>query len=87
VLALKWLRLFAVALLAVDALVWWFGPRAYLLIINAKGGCYPWSPSVVEYHDHMTVCPWQTVMIKVPLEIPKPTIEPTSNADPSGIDL
>lgn len=31
-----------------------------LLIINARGGCYPWSPSEVEFHQGMTICPGQT---------------------------
>ena len=32
---------------------------------NAIGGCYPWSPAEVEYHEGMTLCPGQTTLIKI----------------------
>jgi hypothetical protein len=30
-----------------------------LLYINARAGCYPWSPAEVEFHEGMTICPGQ----------------------------
>jgi hypothetical protein len=42
--------------------------RLYLIAVNAWAGCYPWSPSVVEYVPHMTLCPGQTMLIRVPLQ-------------------
>jgi hypothetical protein len=46
------------------------GPRGYLFIVNARGGCYPWSPKQVPYQDNMTLCPGQsaTMHIIIPLK-------------------
>ena len=42
-----------------------FEDRLRLLVENAKGGCFPWSPAVVEYHEGMTLCPGQSVIITI----------------------
>jgi hypothetical protein len=58
----------------VIALAWMFifvcmgmilGPRGYLLIVNARGGCYPWSPKQVPYQDNMTLCPGQSATMRI----------------------
>ena len=38
-------------------------PQIVLLVLNARAGCYPWSPREVEYHDHMTLCPGQRAVV------------------------
>lgn len=45
----------------------WFTARdkIYLFIINAKCGCFPWSPKVVPYKPGMTLCPGQTAIMEV----------------------
>ncbi len=56
------------ALLGINAALLLAHDRLALLLINARGGCYPWSPPEVEYHDGMTLCPGQAV--RVPFAIP-----------------
>jgi hypothetical protein len=49
--------------------LFFFGPQVALFYINAKGGCFPWSPAEVEYYDGMTICPGQSARMTIPLII------------------
>ena len=42
--------------------------KLVIFAINAAGGCYPWSPKDVAFHQGMTLCPGQTAhgTIKLP---------------------
>jgi hypothetical protein len=57
----------ALIVAAIAAMVW-----LILLAINAAGGCYPWSPKDVEFHQGMTLCPGQTAHIELPQPPPPP---------------
>jgi hypothetical protein len=35
-------------------------PWLFIIALNLGAGCPPWAPSVVEYHDGMTLCPGQS---------------------------
>lgn len=57
----------AAVLMCFDLILLYFRNDLALLWINARGGCYPWSPREVEYHDHMTLCPGQTARMHIPI--------------------
>lgn len=59
------------SLMVVNFSLLFFGREIQLLIINAKAGCYPWSPAVVFYEPGMTLCPGQTGRILIPFKIEK----------------
>lgn len=40
--------------------------RIYLLALNARHGCYPWSPAVVPHRDGMNLCPGQSTFVHLP---------------------
>lgn len=46
--------------LAVAASVWLLS-----LALNARDGCYPWSPKTVPFHQGMTICPGQSAVMTV----------------------
>lgn len=48
-----------------------------LFLINARAGCWPWSPKVVAYKPGMTLCPGQTAVMRI--ELP-------NNGDHHGAD-
>jgi hypothetical protein len=60
---MKLLTLFCLGVLGTLAL-----GMLVIFAINAAGGCYPWSPKDVEFHQGMTLCPGQTAhgTIKLP---------------------
>ena len=52
------------------AMIFW--PRQIArLLINARAGCFPWSPREVEYHDGMTIFPGQSARMTIIIAIPK----------------
>ena len=51
----------AALLAAVDTVVLW--PQIRLLAVNARAGCFPWSPPVVEFRQGMNICPGQVARI------------------------
>jgi hypothetical protein len=55
------LLVFVLALLAVNR------QQVFLLALNARYGCFPWSPAVVDYKPGMTLCPGQSTRVTVPL--------------------
>lgn len=60
--------------IVVNLALFFYGQQIMLFYLNAKGGCFPWSPKEVEYHDNMTICPGQSTRMSIPLtvESPKP---------------
>jgi hypothetical protein len=44
--------------------------RTKIIVINARAGCWPWTPAVVDYREGMTFCPGQKAIIR--LSVPKP---------------
>jgi hypothetical protein len=57
---------------AVDGAVIVLHERIAHFILNARDGCWPWSPADVEYHDGMTICPGQTAHGTVIIEFGLP---------------
>lgn len=47
-----------------------------LLVINARAGCFPWSPKEVEFKQGMTICPGQRAIhiIELPRDLREPEI-------------
>lgn len=65
---LRWaIRILAVALLAINLALFFFGHQIMLLYVNAKGGCFPWSSKIVEYREGMTICPGQSAVMRLPV--------------------
>lgn len=65
-------RIWLVALLFIaagDVMAVVFRKEIALIVINAKGGCYPWSPREVEYHDGMTLCPGQSARTRIEIKV------------------
>jgi hypothetical protein len=60
---MKLLRLFCLGVLGTLLL-----GMLVIFAYNAAGGCYPWSPKDVAFHQGMTLCPGQTAhgTIKLP---------------------
>lgn len=56
--------------LGVNAVFFFYGHEIVLFVINAKGGCFPWSPKEVEYYDGVTLCPGQSTSLKMYIVIP-----------------
>lgn len=59
------------------------GLHGWLIVTNARAGCFPWSPAYVAYQPNMTLCPGQTVTMPpvfIPLPAPEPEKEPGSPA-------
>jgi hypothetical protein len=56
----------------VNLAVVFFRKDVALFYINARAGCWPWSPKVVPYHEGMTICPGQAAMVPfvIPFEVP-----------------
>jgi len=50
--------------------------RIDIFIINAKAGCWPWSPRVVEFRQGMTLCPGQSTRVDGMITVPFPTKPP-----------
>jgi hypothetical protein len=83
-----WRKLLLISLIAILPWTPTIGRHAYRFMVNAEYGCFPWSPAVVQYHDSMTVCPGQTVIVGIPVPnrnwFPIP-IPPHPNREASGI--
>jgi hypothetical protein len=56
--------------LAADVAYFLGGERARLFVANARDGCFPWSPAVVEFSPGMTICPGQMVVITIQIPVP-----------------
>lgn len=54
--------------LCTGSLAW----HVFILAINASGGCYPWSPKTVVFHQGMTICPGQSAVGAFRIEMPPP---------------
>lgn len=67
---MKWVAWAAVAMVALNVVIWAWGPQIVLLVINAKCGCFPWSPKEVPYKPGMTICPGQTAIVTVTVPVP-----------------
>lgn len=65
---MRYIPLLVVLVLDIVLLV--FRQQIALAYINAQGGCYPWSPAEVEYHDGMTLCPGQSARMRLKIIIP-----------------
>jgi hypothetical protein len=61
--------LFAFMLVA-DLIALAFRQNVALFIVNAFGGCFPWSPRDVQYYPGMTLCPGQTAHTVIVIEVP-----------------
>lgn len=62
--------LLAIAALMVAAdLLLFFRDEAFVFYLNAKAGCWPWSPKVVDYHEGMTICPGQSARATIIIQI------------------
>lgn len=88
-----WLRIGALALIVLvffSASAW---PSLRIFYINARAGCWPWSPKMVEYHRGMTLCPGQSAMGTIMLPLisrpgPKlPPLPPIPSTLPPGVRI
>ena len=84
----------AALLAAVDTVVLW--PQIRLLAVNARAGCFPWSPPVVEFKQGMNICPGQVARLMVPplpvlpaepLPAPKKPPPPCSHEAPCNFEF
>ena len=52
------------------AMIFW--PQTVVLfLINARAGCFPWTPPEVEYREGMTLCPGQSARMTIIIALPK----------------
>lgn len=54
-----WIWIICAALNFASAALYLWPEPIMLFFINARAGCWPWSPSDVEFHQGMTICPDQ----------------------------
>ena len=59
---------------AANVVLWTAGDRVILFVINARAGCWPWSPAEVEYYPGMTLCPGQTAKTTIMIPLSDPII-------------
>jgi hypothetical protein len=57
------------AMLMLDIALMLFGADLGRLVANARYGCFPWSPPIVEYRPGMTLCPGQSAHATIIIEI------------------
>lgn len=57
------------ALIAACACVVIFQDQLHLFLLNAEAGCWPWSPTDALYRDGMTICPGQSVHVKIIIQM------------------
>jgi hypothetical protein len=43
----------------------------FVFYVNARAGCWPWSPREVEYHDGMMICPGQSARATIIITFPQ----------------
>lgn len=59
-----------------------FRDEIRLVFENARSGCWPWSPAVVDYYPGMTLCPGQEARVRI--IVPLPPLPPLPADFPDG---
>lgn len=61
----KWFIIACLIVSAINLAIFFNSRRVVLFAINARAGCFPWSPKVVDYREGMTLCPGQIMRVPV----------------------